>query len=165
MHNDTFDKILSFLKKVDIDFSLCSISETTFLPGMKIENGALLIDTERLEHSGDILHEAGHIAISTEEQRFSISGDAKDFGHSASDEMAAIAWSWAAIVHINLPPDVVFHPDGYKGGSNSIINAFQNGHGFGYPMLYSWYMCELPTQPNGFPKMLSWLRSEKNHIN
>jgi hypothetical protein len=35
------------------------------------------------------------------------------------EEMAAIAWSYAACVHLGLEPTVVFHSDGYKGGSES----------------------------------------------
>ena len=33
------------------------------LPGLAIEHGAILVDEQRLSHPGDILHEAGHLAV------------------------------------------------------------------------------------------------------
>ena len=40
-------------------------------------------------------------------------------GEDAGEEMGAIAWSYAAALHIGLDPRVVFHEDGYKGAANS----------------------------------------------
>lgn len=41
--------------------------------------------------------------------------------------MAVLAWSYAATVHLNLPPQVVFHANGYRGQANSLIEEFQAG--------------------------------------
>ena len=49
--------------------------------------------------------------------------------------MAAIAWSWAALVHLRLDPAVVFHQEGYRGGSQSLIENFSMGRFVGVPML------------------------------
>ena len=35
-------------------------TEAIFLPGLQLENGAIIIDPEKLFYPGDIIHEAGH---------------------------------------------------------------------------------------------------------
>jgi hypothetical protein len=79
-------------------------------------------------------------------------------GQGPAEEMAAIAWSWAALRHLKLPPEFLFHSEGYKGGSESYIEAFTTGGGFGHPML-SWYgMCQPAGTEVGYPQMNLWLR-------
>ena len=75
----------------------------------------------------------------------------------------AIAWSWAALVHLELDPEVVFHPAGYKGWSQTIIENFSQGRYFGVPMLQWLGMTadeqgaeDLGVAP--FPHMIKWLR-------
>ncbi len=160
MEKNDIDRMLNFFTEIRIKYHICSIEEKTFLPGVKISDGALLIDFEKLLYPGDLLHEAGHIAVSDEVSRAHLTGDMQDEGHQAADEMATIAWSWAAAQHLNIAPEVLFHKDGYKGGSESLIRAFRDNGGFGYPLLYTWFMCEQPDHPQGYPKMLRWLRNE-----
>lgn len=153
-------KILAFLTDIGIKHRFETLSEDTFLTGIKIEKGGLLLDLKKGLHPGDILHEAGHIAVSSETNRHSITGDMKDYNHQAAEEMTAIAWSWAAAHHLGIAPEVLFHEHGYKGDSPSLIAAFTNNVGFGYPLLYSWFMCEKPEHENGYPTMLRWLRND-----
>ncbi|AJQ93333.1 hypothetical Protein YC6258_01285 [Gynuella sunshinyii YC6258] len=68
--------------------------------------------------------------------------------------MAAIAWSWAACTKIGLAAEILFHPDGYKGGSKNYIEAFSTRGGFGHPLLAYWQMC----RPDEYPTMEKWLR-------
>ena len=49
--------------------------------------------------------------------------------------MMAIAWSYAASVHLQLDPSVVFHADGYRGGSQSLIENFTGGRYIAVPTL------------------------------
>ena len=35
----------------------------------------------------------------------------------------AIAWSYAAALEIGIPPEIVFHPDGYRGASESMLQT------------------------------------------
>lgn len=56
------DTIIEFLLSVGLKVHKRSINESTFLPGIKLHNGAIEIDTEKLLYPGDILHEAGHLA-------------------------------------------------------------------------------------------------------
>ena len=81
---------------------------------------------------------------------------------SIAEEMMAIAWSFAACVHIGLDPYFVFHEDGYQGGGNNIADNFLNKQYFGLPMLQ--WIGLTADEKNGaiqnvepYPKMLKWL--------
>ncbi len=130
---ETLRVILAFFDEIGLPYRLAELHENTFLPGIKIETGSLLIDLNQLRYPGDQLHEAGHIAVSDEQARSGLSGDMKDAGHRGGEEMAAIAWSWAALKKIGLAPEVLFHPDGYRGASGTYIEAFTHQWGFGFP--------------------------------
>lgn len=158
MYEPTLQPILNFFREIKLPFELAQLGDDTFMRGMTIVEGTLWIDEEKLVHPGDLLHEAGHIAVTPAEQRPLLGGDVKKAGHGGGEEMAAIAWSWAALNHIGLAPEVVFHPQGYKGGSQSLIETFTNSAGFGYPLLRAWLMCESPEHKDGYPKMHRWLR-------
>jgi hypothetical protein len=163
--NETvFQKITDFIQRIGIPVDFREISEQSFLPGLLIENGTLLIDKNQLKYIGDTLHEAGHIALMTPEQRKYLSGSLEGQNDAEATEMAVIAWTYAACLEIKIDPSVVFHPDGYKGGSESILENFSNGHYFGVPIL-EWYGMtdrNTNTQQNNtvsYPKMLTWVRT------
>lgn len=158
MHNPLLESILDFFREIKLPFELTHLGNDTFMPGMAIVDGALWIEPEKLQYPGDLLHEAGHIAVTPAAQRPNLGGDMKKAGHTGGEEMAAIAWSWAALKTIGLAPETLFHLHGYKGGSQSLIDAFTHNQGFGYPLLCAWSMCEHPEHPDGFPKMKRWLR-------
>ena len=150
--------LIAFFQQIGLPYQLRSLSGVSFLPGLRIENGCLLIDPEKLSYPGDCLHEAGHIAVTRSAKRAELQADVRKSGHGSAEEMAAIAWSWAALLHLKLPPEFLFHSEGYKGGSEAYIAAFTSGGGFGYPLL-SWYgMCEQPSATDGYPQMKLWLR-------
>jgi hypothetical protein len=116
-----------------------------------------VLDCSQRYWSGDLLHEAGHIAVTDPQRRPSLSVVASD----AAEEMAAIAWSYAAAVAIGIDPRIVFHADGYRGGSAAILNAFEQRNHFGVPLLQYWGMT---TDDRGaaedcrYPAMRRWLR-------
>jgi hypothetical protein len=152
--------LVAFVNRIGLDARSASIAEETFLPGLRISNGTILIDESRLTYPGDILHEAGHLAVTPAEKRKSLSANA---GADAGEEMAAIAWSYAAAIHMGVDPAVVFHPHGYKGGSQAILENFAGGRYVGVPVLEWLGMTadgkaakELNVPP--YPHMLKWLR-------
>lgn len=154
-----YNTILLFLQQIGLPYRKEAISQDTFLPGILLEQGALVIDEAQLKFPGDILHEAGHLAVLSPEERASISGDTPD---NPALEMAAIAWSWAAALHIGIDPHVVFHPYGYKGGGAQMVREFSQGRYFGVPMLQLYDMSlevhrGTPEEPP-FPHMKRWLR-------
>lgn len=75
-----------------------------------------------------------------------------------AEEMMAIAWSYAACVHLGIDAKFVFHDNGYKGGGSSIAENFKEGRYFGVPVLKWVGMCNNPEEENGYPKMIKWLR-------
>jgi hypothetical protein len=153
-------EICSFIREIGLSLEAATISEETFLPGIAIYGGVMLVDEGKLSQPGDLLHEAGHLATTAPDRRFSAE---REVGQNGGDEMMAIAWSWAALTHLRLAPEVVFHPEGYSGGSKSIIENFSNDRFFGVPMLQWLGMTadddnadKLGVLP--YPNMIKWIR-------
>lgn len=156
--SEWLERIVSFLTSIGIEVRRKPI-QGSFLPAVSVEFGVLYFDPDRLEHVGDLLHEAGHIAVTAPAARAQSMSVDTDPGL----EMAAIAWSWAALQHLDMPPEVVFHEHGYRGASRSIITAFQTSPGFGVPLLEWLGMTAtgLRAEAAGlppFPHMRRWLR-------
>jgi hypothetical protein len=152
--------IIAFLREIGIPVYTDTLTDPTFLPGILLSRGGIVVDVERLRYPGDLLHEAGHIAVSPPDRRSAIEGDA---GPDPAEEMMAIAWSYAALVHLQLDPKVLFHENGYRGGSDALIENFTQGRYFGVPMLQWLGMAldESHARERGlaaYPRMQKWLR-------
>jgi hypothetical protein len=128
----------------------------SFLPGLTIERGGLLVDAARLEYPGDLLHEAGHVAVAPPEARPAMSGSLDDVPglDTSTLEWAAIPWSYAAAVEIGIEPALVFHDGGYHGHSAGLLRNFRVGVPIGVHLLVDAGM----TTPDAYPRMLHWLR-------
>lgn len=155
---DDLARILAFLDRVGLSAIATSLPPDTFLPAIEIRNGALLYDPARMARPGDLLHEAGHVAVTAPELRGTLSTVADDPG----EEMAAIAWSYAAALAAGIGPAAVFHADGYRGGGDALLQAFADGAGPGTPLLGWFGMTREPGGPPrdapDFPAMARWLR-------
>jgi hypothetical protein len=152
------ERLAAFVRGIGIEVRAATLPDKTFLPGLAIEHGAILVDEDRLSHPGDILHEAGHLAVADPAER-----SAPTLSPTPGDELTTIAWSYAALRHLDLEPAIVFHPDGYKGGSASIVENFTQGHYFGVPLLQLYGMTVEPRFAaergvDPYPHMLRWLR-------
>ena len=155
-------KMAEFLGTIGLPVGLASLPERTFLPGIAICRGILTIDEPNLRYPGDLLHEAGHLAMLPPGERVEADGHMGDDGGL---EMAALAWSYAAALHLGVPPEVVFHEAGYRGGASSLLDNFAAGRYVGVPML-EWVGLTagekrahaLGIQP--YPYMLRWLRED-----
>ena len=155
--NPLTERLAAFVRGIGIEVRAATLTEPTFLPGIDIRQGAILVDEARRAYPGDMLHEAGHIAVADPAER-----NAPPLSPSPGDELTTIAWSYAALRHLDIDPAIVFHAD-FKGGGASIIENFTAGHYFGVPLLQAYGMsCEphraaergLPP----FPHMLRWMR-------
>ncbi|MGN7988828.1 hypothetical protein ACTJKC_15870 [Pedobacter sp. 22226] len=158
--------ILSFLRDIGISYSLEEIEGETFLPGLKLRTGTLIIDRGKLLYPGDILHEAGHLACMPPDIRKNMSdnlpgGDLHDGG-----ELMAIAWSYAACIYLNIDAKVVFHEHGYKNGSDAIIENFKASRFIAVPLLqwlgmtYDEKQAQIHELPP-YPAMQKWLCTER----
>jgi hypothetical protein len=155
----TLDRITTFLAEIGLRVRTSEIRGMTVLPGITIDRGVLVVDPSKLEHPGDLLHEAGHLAGLAPAERSQVGPAA---GSDGGREMAAIAWSYAAGCHLGLDPSVVFHDEGYRGGAANLIENFEAGRYFGVPVL-QWLgltaertrAVELGIEP--FPHMIKWV--------
>jgi len=152
-------RILAFLARIGIEAIAERLEDDTFLPAMRVRDGALVFDPARLEWPGDLLHEAGHVAVTDPAIRTSLCEVPDDPG----EEMAAIAWSYAASVELGLDPAILFHEAGYRGGAQAMIDNFTAGRDVGVPML-AWFgmtnerrVAEREGSPP-YPHMSRWLR-------
>jgi hypothetical protein len=146
-------RIIGFIRQIGLTVARGDVAES-LLPGIAVRRGGLVVDEARLAHPGDLLHEAGHLALADPARRAMLD----DVGDDAGEEMATLAWSYAAARHLGLDAAVVFHADGYRGGSEALIAAFEGGGGPGVPLLQWWGMTPGRQGKPPFPHMLRWLR-------
>ncbi len=156
---ETASRMLAFMEEIGLGWELADLPEATFLPGLSIQAGRLCVDAARLAYPGDILHEAGHLAVTPAADRGSLGpaglGD-------AGSEIAALAWSYAACLHLGLPPETVFHPGGYKGDAAWLLETYAAGGTLGQPLLAWMGLTAWGPEagaPGRFPVMARWLRA------
>lgn len=161
--NPLTQKIADFLIEIGLEVQREKLGEETFLPGILIKDGKILVDEEKLLYPGDLLHEAGHLAIAPNDLRNSLSGEIElpEF-NSYEIESGADAWSYAALLYLDLDPHVVFHSNGYQGKSESLLFGFSVGVFPGANVLARTGLAavEKDAKKRGapYPKMLKWLR-------
>jgi hypothetical protein len=161
--NPLIARIVDFLKQIGIEVLPASFAEATFLPGIMVTNGRLLVDESKLQFPGDLLHEAGHLAIAPGNVRRTLSGEVDLPQENMDIEAQAMAWSYAALTHMQLDPEVVFHEGGYKGRPGALRESFRLGVYIGASGLEQAGMTatskaasDLGVAP--YPHMLKWLR-------
>jgi len=121
----------------------------TLVSGIDIENGGLVIEERLLVKPADLLHEAGHIALTEPAKRAALDGTITS---SAAEEIATIAWTWAAAMHLEIAPSEVFHVDVISGNGPTLLENFSTGHYVGVPWLQR---LKLTTN---YPAMTRWVR-------
>jgi hypothetical protein len=156
--NPLTERLADFVRGIGIDVRQAELPDATFLPGLRISEGVIFVDEARLAYPGDLLHEAGHLAVTDPSER-----NGPELKPSDGDEIAAIAWSYAAAKHLEIDPALVFHPHGYRGSAQALIDNFDAGHTFGQPLLQCYgmtfetrYAAQHGVPP--FPFMVRWLR-------
>lgn len=155
-------RVVAAIEAIGIPVRSAALEDGLMLPGVKIDRGCLLVDEARLLYPGDVLHEAGHIAMLPPSERARIVGTLPEDG---GQETAALAWSYGLAVAFDLPLEVVFH-DAFKAGGPWLREVFPAGGLLGTPLLQAWDMTRIPDAPPGFehlplfPKMAKWLRDQ-----
>jgi len=154
-------RIADFLRTIGLLVAAGTVTDRPIVPGVWIDRGVLVVDEGGLRFPGDLLHEAGHLAVVEPTRRATITGDSRA---DPAEEMMAIAWSYAAALHLRIDPAVVFHPDGYRGGSAALLENFAAGRYLAVPML-QWLglaFDEPQARLHGtdpYPTMRQWLRT------
>jgi len=151
-------KLADFVRSIGIEVHACTIDWKSRFPGLDIREGAVLVDESRLIHQGNILHEAGHIAVHDPARR-----SHPKFSPTKGEEMGALAWSYAAALHLGLGAELVFYPGSYTGWATALIENFSEGRYIGVPLLQRYGMAVEPrvAKERGvepYPHMLRWLR-------
>lgn len=153
-------RIVAFLESIGLRVEWGEVPDATFLPGILVIGNGMRVDRAKLKYPGDLLHEAGHLAgLPPDARRQAL----PDVGADGGLEMMALAWSYAAALAIGVPPAVLFHAEGYKGGATALIENFAVGRFVGVPMLQYFGMACEPRRAAEqgvppFPHMLHWLR-------
>ena len=156
--NRLTERLAAFVRGIGIEAVPASLPDSTFLPGLDVRYGVLLIDDARLAYPGDILHEAGHVAVCDPAER-----KQEKLTPNLGDEIAAIAWSYAALRFLDLNPAVVFHEGGYQRGSRPFIENISTGRYVGVLLLQLYGLAVEPrlAEAHGleaYPHMLGWVR-------
>ena len=151
-------RLVTFVRSIGIEVQACPINWKTQFPGLEIRAGVILVDENQLIHPGNILHEAGHIAVHDPVRRQHLK-----FSPTKGEELGALAWSYAATVHLGLSSELVFYPGSYQGWDTSLVENFAAGRYLGVPLLQRYGMTvegrfasERGLEP--FPHMLRWVR-------
>lgn len=151
-------KLAEFVRSIGIEVEACAIDWKTQFPGLDIRAGAVLVDESKLLHPGNILHEAGHIAVHDPARRTH-----PKFKPTPGEELGALAWSYAAAAHLGFGAELVFYPGSFTGWAESLIENFAEGRYLGIPLLQRYGMSLDPRQAaerglKPYPHMLRWLR-------
>jgi hypothetical protein len=150
------DTVIAFLREIGLEVIETSLGTDSFLPGVEIMANGLRVDRERLDSVGDLLHEAGHLALMSPAERAQAAAVVNSDG---GYEMGAIAWSYAAALHVALPINVLFHDGGYRGSALTMRENFNAGRYIGVPML-QWRGLAARVEEmgvKGYPAMVRWL--------
>jgi len=160
-----FEQCIEFLNHIGIETTFRKIGNKSFLPGLLINKGTIIIDKDALEHPGDILHEAGHIAVVPATDRLGLS-EKMIIGRKnrEGEEIMAIAWSYAACMHLLIDPNFVFHEQGYRGGKEYITNSCSDKSYIGLSMLEKIGLTANEKNAQrlripSYPHMIKWMRA------
>lgn len=157
-------KIADFIADTGLELIREHIDEETFLPGILVRNGAMIVDEDRLMYPGDLLHEAGHLALASSEIRRTLCGEVRLPGKLMEPvEAQAMAWSYAAALFIGIDPGIVFHGEGYFGASEGLLRNFNLGAYIGVNGLQDAGLTVFGEKAAGsglapYPHMIKWLR-------
>lgn len=154
-HPEALQPIVAFLRDIGVGVEFGPGAQNGFLPGVNIHAGIIHVDPDTLVGPGDLLHEAGHMAVLPRRFRSGLGSDLDvdmhrlieaEAGSGSPDdpilavpkqqgEFMAQAWSYAAALHIGVPPACIFFPGSYKHhdyeGQHPMERWIENGTHYG----------------------------------
>lgn len=163
-HAEHYSAIFAFLSGIGLPIAEVTLAADTFLPGIALRAGGLVVDPEKLTWPGDLLHEAGHLAVLPAALRSDAHDDQLNQEEAEhAGELEAMAWAYAAAVQLSLPMEVLIHDGGYNGKSRDLLQMYTFGV---YPGLRGLCASGMTAAqgftpdcgPVQYPQMLRWLR-------
>lgn len=168
------EKSCLFLSRIGIQLSFTCETPASFVPGVWINNEQIYCNCEQLRCVGDLLHEAGHLAVTPQEMRARWLPGGFDFhgiedlspllkdgtenplSHRLinGDEQAAITWSYAAAIEIGIDVYDMHLDTDFDGEWEPTVLSLQLKCHAGVNNLQRIKM----TTKQIFPKMLRWLQ-------
>ncbi len=163
-NDDNWQKAIAFIEALGLPVHFQEITHDCFLPGIALGPACLYIDLAKLKYPGDILHEAGHLAVTSASDRVKVgTPEQSSDWPPKGEELAAILWSYAAALHLEIKPEWVFHADGYKSDSEWLLQSLREQNYIGLPLLAWMGLCataaEVEAGSPAYPRMLKWLRA------
>lgn len=174
-----FARVTAFLQDLGFEVRLDAKVEG-FLAGVEIADGVLCVESSADDLAGELLHEAGHLAIIPSLFRSSANGDlsvvSKAMGEWIDNHIAevgpddpmvrailqcgeceAVAWSYAAATAIGIDTRIPFFR-GFEGDGLALHDQVASGHHFGVHRLTAGGMTDLPRPHSAtpFPNMKRW---------
>ena len=156
--------ILTFVAGIGLVVDERALTEVTAVPGITVDRGVLVVDPGAELFPGDLLHEAGHLALLTPSARATATGRLGD-ELGAGYELGVICWSVAAAWHLHLDLEVVFHERGYRGDGAHLAALYRDGRAPGVPLLawagLAWEPGRAPPGEQPYPAMRRWVRVDE----
>ncbi|MEN5179949.1 hypothetical protein ABE501_09240 [Comamonas testosteroni] len=158
------ERILQFLRQIGLEVREELLPGDCFLPGIRIVQGGLVVDRLQLRWPGDLLHEAGHLAVVPAALRPRMDDALAQLpAIEHGGEIEATAWAWAAPTHLQLPSQVLFHEGGYRGHAAGLRINFEMGIYLGASGLVHAGLAWLPGPDLAvgapiYPRLRQWLR-------
>lgn len=174
-------RVIGFLNSIGLQTAALE-GAGGFVPGILIKKGIINFDIE-VASIADLLHEAGHIAITPPEYRHlmskalfkgmrlmveSIEGDSVEIDSPLfkaimqCTDTEATAWAYAAGMQLQIPPNKIIDSQAYDGTGAYVLQALQLGcypginglHHSGMSIKGSIFAKMLNKEP--YPEMLRW---------
>lgn len=177
-------KAIEGLRRLGIPIRLTQIRENSFIPGVWIDRGTLVVNPEHVFFLGDIFHESGHLAITPSRLRsfwtpntnlddpeaelakemyrivvspegFALQGEGIVRQILQMGEAEAIAWEYAAILEVGFDPVPIFaEPSRLSGEGLELLSNLSSGCYLG---IHGLHHSKMSTK-RGYPKMLKWMQ-------
>jgi hypothetical protein len=175
-----FNESASFLEAIGITVRIES-GTTGFLDRIRVEGAGLIVDSDDPDIVGDMLHEAGHIAVIPGLFRHNLTANVDDAAPLMAKyftdhpdcmawpedpiarailqagEQEAIAWSFAAAHHLGIDTRMPF-AKGFDGNGLEAHDMLVLGCHAGIHGLFHAGMTELPRHGSGYPAMKRWMQ-------
>lgn len=177
-------RVIEFVRDIGLEVEACP-QASGFLPHVRIVRGGLHVVPAQV-FPGDILHEAGHLAVIPSRFRplaqDDLEGVFEAMGRHLQDnpdglgcwpedtlcrailqsgEAEATAWQYAAARHIGLPDALLFPPGSFDGGAEDVLGALTQGRHLGINGLRAAHWTRTSLRAPGalpvYPELAFWL--------